>query len=108
MKHHIPASEVIWTALGLDREQYAAQYARELSERNSGSVHAPSDWQATALHNQDRVDATARRMLARYSSARVASEMAGYHACDYGPNTDMRIFWRKVSARIDAIARGQR
>lgn len=107
MKHHIPAAEVIWTALGITREHYARIYAAELAERNTGSVYAPGNWTATALHNQDKVETTARQMLDRYSSWTVASEMAHYHSCDYGRNTDEGIFWRKVETRIREIARYQ-
>lgn len=116
MKHHIPTSEVIWSSLGLSREQYAAQYARELAFWNSGSVHAPSDYRPQALLEQDdlytsseinafamsRVTETATRMVARYSSSRVASDMAHYHACDYPRDSREAIYWRAVSHRISA------
>jgi hypothetical protein len=42
----------------------------------------------------------ARNMLQRYSSPRVAEEMAHGHACDYTPDSEAAKHWRAVQAEI--------
>ena len=50
------------------------------------------------------IDETARRMLARYSSPRVAEEMAGWHKHDHPSGSKHYKYWEAVQKRIRAIA----
>lgn len=56
------------------------------------------------------VDATARRMLARYSTPKVARAMAWDHACGQidARNVEAVAYWRAVDARIRVLAQGRR
>ena len=51
-------------------------------------------------HDFTRIDATARRMIARYSTMKIAEEMANWHGCDYPPASRERNYWTRVGARI--------
>lgn len=51
----------------------------------------------------DRVQKTAERMLKRYSLARVANEMAHWHACD-SVDVERIAYWRAVAARITSLS----
>ena len=48
---------------------------------------------------------TARRMLARYSSATVAADMAHWHAMDYPPGDPERVYWQLVGTLIRQIGK---
>jgi hypothetical protein len=54
---------------------------------------------------ESEVDATARRMLARYSTPKVAAAMAWDHACGQidAQNPGMVAYWRAVDARIRVL-----
>jgi hypothetical protein len=48
----------------------------------------------------DDVEATAERMLARYSTSGVAAEMAHWHAMDHPPGDTYRNYWMGVYGAI--------
>jgi hypothetical protein len=45
----------------------------------------------------------ARGMLRRYSSAKVAGEMAHFHACDYRVGDERRTYWEAVKSEMKKI-----
>jgi hypothetical protein len=45
----------------------------------------------------------ARGMLRRYLSAKVASEMAHFHACDYRVGDERRTYWEAVKTEMNKI-----
>jgi hypothetical protein len=47
----------------------------------------------------------AEGMLKRYSSARVASEMAHFHACDYRDGDERRAYWEAVKVEMAKIVK---
>lgn len=46
----------------------------------------------------------ARGMIARYRSARVAADMAGFHACDYPEASEPHAYWCEVSQWIAKLS----
>jgi hypothetical protein len=64
-----------------------------------------------AKAGQDRVptiEEIARGMLGRYSSARVAMEMAHWHAMDHAEGSPSRARWLRVRETIDRLSRKDR
>jgi hypothetical protein len=56
-------------------------------------------------HDEERkIEAVAEGMLKRYSTPKVAREMAYIHAMDHPPNSDKRIYWLRVYERIIALS----
>lgn len=55
---------------------------------------------------EHEIEETAKRMLARYSSSKVATEMALFHACDYHEGSAQYKRWRAVADKIKELARG--
>lgn len=55
----------------------------------------------------DRAFETARCMLGQYSTAAIASEMAHWHAMDYGRETEGRAYWKLVGRIIRQLSKGE-
>ena len=51
------------------------------------------------------VDEIARGMLRRYSSAKLAMEMAHWHGMDYGPGSEGRKKWAQVRREIARLSK---
>lgn len=52
-----------------------------------------------------RAHAIAEGMLKRYSTFKVASDMAHYHAMDYPRHSEERTFWKEVGREISRLSR---
>jgi hypothetical protein len=50
--------------------------------------------------HEEQETETARRMLSRYSSPKVAAEMAHFHAMDHPPGSTKRSYWQRVRDEI--------
>lgn len=55
----------------------------------------------------EEVDATAERMLKRYSTPAVAAEMAHWHAMDHNPGDCYRNYWLAVYGAIQSRRLGK-
>lgn len=59
-------------------------------------------------YNLNRAHEIAASMLKRYSTVKVATDMAHYHSMDYPRHSEARRFWQEVGREIARLARGTR
>ena len=107
-----PGSSPLFGLLGYAPASMATKYST-IKKRPTGALRAPRLPRAShaTKAGQDRaptIEEIARGMLSRYSSARVAMEMAHWHAMDHAEGSPSRARWLRVRETIDRLSRKDR